>query len=132
MTDDARGPHQPVGATTTDEARGLIAFEEIAEKRRTGRRLALIAIGVAVVVLTAFCGTGVVVNGERSRQRGLWMNFEMARAENDCCWSDNTLGVCADAIKDLETLYTIQSAPPTRAVRLASWLQQTIGVEPMA
>lgn len=125
-----RTPQHPVGSARTEEAERQVAAEARVQERRTGRRLALVAIGIAVLLTTTFCGTGVVVNVQRGRERALWFTFQSAQADYDCCYRVDTDGTCAEATRALSTLHRLQQRT-SGAARVAAWFHSVIGIEPM-
>lgn len=109
----------------------MVEAEVYEGKRRTGRRLALVAIAIATLFTATFCGTGSVVNAQRSKERKRWLEFVMLQAESDCCMGPTLTGPCQAAPGVLEEVQAMARAHPTAAERFAARLKDLMGFEPM-
>ena len=124
-------PNKPVGAPLVEDAIWIVEEEERHRKRRTGRRLALIAIGVATLLTGVVCGTGGVVSAQRQQERDLWTEFAMLQAEHDCCTGTSLPAPCQAAPKLLEQQVVLARARPSTAERFAESLEGVLGFSPV-
>jgi len=92
----------------------------------------LTAIAVAIVLTTTFCGTGIVANAEQERTWRLYVSWSRAVSEYDCCTVQprgRGVGVCADAVEDLDLLHE-RLATTTWAASMSAAIQRVTGISP--